>query len=895
MTVPILLLVATFGGYGQSGAAPAVQEAPELPPPSFAGNAPGQPAVHGTMEDILIELRVGRIAARVVPAFRVHDTPLLPVSPLLEMGEVDFSVEEPGILRAVLHPGSRSVLLHAPDRRARADGSPVPIPANAVIWHRGELFLSAAVLERLFGLRIRTRWDELTATVRNPEALPVGQRLAREARWGAFQRPSDPAPADWRVGMAAHPVGGLVGDWAFSTDLADPEGTTQGSLSLGTRLLGGAVRASSRSVGPLEEGRFETDVSWHLARPDGRVLRQVRLGDALSTGPRPRGIQGAVLTNAPFRRTSEFGVESFQGRLGPGWDVELRRHGQVVDLARADEQGAYALDIPLRFGDNAVQIVAFGPHGEVVTMDRLLLLRQDRLPGGRFEWGLSGGDCSHARCLHSGNLDLRYGISNRWTVRAGVDAFGHDSIAGTVHPYLDLSGALTHSLVVMGEAVLDGLHRGTLHFTPNPHVRARAALTRFDGEAEAPALFDSDRKTSMEADLFVRPVPRWQRWTLRGSLVREEREELTTTRWQALASAQLLDIRWEGGLRGRIRQSQNRERHEELVSVATATGPLPLVRHGPLRPWFRIDVEVLEGAVERARSRIAQSLGRHGRLEVGMDWSQLTGAQLTISLTGELGALRSMTQYRRSPVGPGRVTQVAQGTFQWDEAVGGVNLGPGPGLGRSGLSGFVYFDENGNGRWDPGEPLLGDVQVVVNGRTVRTDEHGRYRIWDLPPFEWARVQIHEPSIPNPTWVPDHRSIEVALPPASYRRLDLRVVPSREISGRVVRPDARGELQGVGGLEVSVVSMETGRTVERLTTFSDGAFYAMGIRPGQYEVRPSHRHLEILELRGHPASIHVQAAGAGAEAADPVIIRLRPADIADLVVGSARGVQARPHL
>ena len=58
------------------------------------------------------------------------------------------------------------------------------------------------------------------------------------------------------------------------------------------------------------------------------------------------------LTNSPFIRPNAFSTAQFAGRVGPGWDIEVLQSGRIVDFSRADEQGAYALDIPIRYGEN---------------------------------------------------------------------------------------------------------------------------------------------------------------------------------------------------------------------------------------------------------------------------------------------------------------------------------------------------------------------------------------------------------------------------------------------------------------------------------------------------------------------------------------------------------------
>jgi len=842
-----------------------------------------QPDLAPQPEEVLLEIRIGRAIARLVVAFRVGDTPYLPVADLLSLGEVDHELTSSGGLRAVRHPEGRIVTLDAHEGLATLDRAPVPA-SREMLWIDDRLLASVDLLADLFDLQFRTDWNDLSVLVTNPDALPVGRRLAREAGRHVAGNGATRPPADHHLPMAAHRVGGLVGDWSLFTDLSDPEATASGQLTLGSRVLGGTLRASARSAGPIREGDTHTALTWHLVRPGSRTLSQLRLGDGLSSGPRPRTLRGALLTNSPHMRDPDFGQETFTGRFGPGWEVELRRQGRTVDITRADEQGAFALDIPLRYGDNSVQVVAFGPHGEVVTMERLMVLRQDRLPAGRFEWALSGGTCSSTRCDGTANLDLHYGLTRRLTARAGLDAFASDSVGSALLPYLELSGSPHPALSLSGEGIPGALVRAGVNLAPSSRLRARAAATAFDRSAGVPALFDPRRQSTLEGDLLVRPLASHPRLLLRGSAVHEARDEGEVLRWQGQASVQLGAVRWGAGARGESRADPG---VGWTRIVADATGRLPLGTRAA-RPWFRADTEWEDGSLARAGGRIGGDLARYGRLEAGGGWSRMSGSHLTLSFTADLAQLRATTQYRHDDLAGGRTVQTAHGSFQWDEAVGGVNLSPGSALDRSGLSGFVYLDENANGRWDSGEPLLEGVKVVVDGRTVVTDAHGRYRAWDLPSHQVVRVGLHEPSIPDPRWVPAHRTIDVELPPASFRRLDLRVVPSREIEGRVLRPGRDGNGSGVAGLELAIIDTESGHEVARVTTFSDGTFYATGIPPGRYHVRPDAGQLTALGLQPARVPPPLDARAEAPSTAERFELLLQPAAIVEAGGGDGGG-------
>ena len=71
------------------------------------------------------------------------------------------------------------------------------------------------------------------------------------------------------------------------------------------------------------------------------------------------------------------------------------------------------------------------------------------------------------------------------------------------------------------------------------------------------------------------------------------------------------------------------------------------------------------------------------------------------------------------------------------------------------------------------------------------------------------------------------------PANAFMNVDLPVVESAVIEGRVVSIGDR-QMQ-VGFVPLILINRATGDET-RLTTFSDGEFYQMGVRPGEYELR-----------------------------------------------------------
>src|SRR2546428_6690135 len=64
-------------------------------------------------EPVILELQLGRLASRTVPAFRVRSEALVPMSEFLQLAEVGYVLSPEGRIEASIHPGRRKLGIDA--------------------------------------------------------------------------------------------------------------------------------------------------------------------------------------------------------------------------------------------------------------------------------------------------------------------------------------------------------------------------------------------------------------------------------------------------------------------------------------------------------------------------------------------------------------------------------------------------------------------------------------------------------------------------------------------------------------------------------------------------------------------------------------------------------------
>jgi hypothetical protein len=824
---------------------------------AVAAPVAGQQTPDTVPEPVLVELRLDHIASRTVQAYRVRTEVLVPLTQFLQLAEIRCRLSSDGKLEATVDPGARRLLVDVRADSMRYGDQRVHLEPEFRLFRDGELYVGAERLGDLLGSPLAVDFTELTVTMADPSDLPLARRLRRDAaRAALLQKREAPFTPDLVLGFERPRWDGLVFDYSVLSPSGDPLAGSGYTGAIGADVLGGALELAASSVGRAGDGIVQIDGSWTGVWPAGRWLQQIRLGDATSTGPHIRPLRGFAITNAPFVRPSVIGVVPYDGQLEPGggWSIEAYRGTELLGFDAVPASGRFALPLPVRYGENPVDFVAYGPLGEIREFNQTYRVASELLPARRFEYGISLGSCRSPVCTASANVDMRYGATARWTLQAGLDQFWRvDTLSDLSHPYLSLAASPRNSWAVTLDGVAHALAHGGVRYEPSIDLRLTADYSRFADGIVAPVLTVAGARSQLTLTGFLRPVSRAGFFFFDGTLDRRTSETGTATLVRMEASTQGQAVR----LLPFVRFEQNAitgspSTTRSFVGVNASVLPRPALGPvlGPL--WLRggaeIDVDSLH--VSAYSLFAARPIGPGFRLEAGVSWVRNSpGAVVTLTLTSYLSAVRSYTTLTMPAGGVVSGSQFVQGSLLWDRATARLTTAPGPSLERSGVSGRVFRDDNGNGIPDPGEPGVPGVRVRVGTASSVSDSDGTFRVWDIVPFEPVSVTVDSLSLPSPLLVPLFGSALVEPGPNRFRRVNIPIVQAGVIEGRVVRTTA-GRREGQGGVTLVLANRRTG-AIERFTTFTDGAFYAMGVKPGDYELTVDPRTLDALQAAATP--------------------------------------------
>lgn len=815
-----------------------------------------------TAEATLVELRIGRLASKTLSAYRRGDEALLPVREVLRLAEIasaDLSATRLAFRSIQTSAWTVIDLVPTSARRAKGDRT---LPEGSILIVATEPYVSNHALAVLLGTDLQVDWEDLTVTVMDAEALPIAQRVRREAlRRSAMSEAAEPE-APLLIASPRARLDGLVIDYAIATPLQRfASGETAWSVGLGSEAMGGGLTATL-AHGAGSGNRL--DLGWLRAWSGS----QLALGDAISTGPHTRSVRGFAFSNAPLARADDYGLLPFGGNIAPGWDVEAWRGGRLVAEDSADATGRFRLDVPVQYGENAVEFVAYGPFGEVRRFSRAWGIHPDAVAPGRVTWGVAGGACRAARCDATLNADLRIGVVRGWTARAGVERFWRHTSADLSHPYFALYGTVTAGIDAEFTAVSRAVTQASLTWSPALALRTSLTAARYDTTLADPMLTTARRRDQLTATIGWRHGST----SLDAAVEHFRASEGTSLGGRLALSTTIGRLQWLASVRAEKNHSATGPRIGALTAgldAFAASLGAGILRRATIRAG--IDVSGRDGA-QQLRIATGLPLSSAIRVETGMSWQAgQRGTRFSVLVVGDLPSVRATTSVDFSRAST--VQQTVQGSLLVDHTQHHLIARALPALSRGGISGRACIDEDGNGVCAQTEPGLPGLRIIAAGVATTTDSAGRWSLWDLAPYTPTRVTIDTTSLSAPYLVPPFRDATVTPSANRFVALDIPVIVGGIAEGMAQRADGTG----VAGLLLRLTRKDGSERVA-LRTFTDGGFYAVGLRPGEWRVIADARELATMGLVAAPLMLHIGASTDGA-VADGLRLRLDPATTA----------------
>ncbi len=340
-------------------------------------------------------------------------------------------------------------------RVGRAAREAISAREGAVRIAADDIYVDITELSNWFPLNFEVSLEALRVEVRARETLPLEQRASREssrqrlmARAGiednGVSAPRQALPYEFITspffGLRQQMEYGAEGG-AYAYDL---------HASSDIAWLTGRLNIS----GLDGEGISNTRLSLGREDPYGQLpggLTRFEFGDTFTpTSPllsRGTGGRGLMVSNAPLLQADLFDTTVLRGQLPAGWDVELRRNGQLIDSQRSRGDGLYEfLNVPLEFGDNELRLSFYGPRGETRETVQRLRVGNDFLSPGKVNFQFGAVQQNEQVIASSQNLSSQAGAGElRVVARADMGLTQNLTLTGALGELPNENGE-THSI-----------------------------------------------------------------------------------------------------------------------------------------------------------------------------------------------------------------------------------------------------------------------------------------------------------------------------------------------------------------------------------------------------------------------------------------------------------------
>lgn len=797
-------------------------------------------------EEVPLLLTARGVGSVELPAAIINEEAYLSVSDLFDFLKIKNSTT-PGFdsISGFFIDPSATYLINRIQQRIYFKDKVFPIPAEDLIISPTSLYLKASQFGLIFGLHCSFNFRNLAVLLKTDLELPIIRERRQEQMRQNLKRLKGEVTADtvlargnpfFRLGMA---------DWTFNSSQlwykrqqAEQkrayQAFTRATLALGANLAGGEAQLRLNVASGMPFHKRNQFYQWRYANNDHAFLRQLTLGriNPQATASIFAPVNGVQLTNTATVRRQSFGTYKLSDVTEPNWIVELYINNTLVEYVQADNSGFFSFEVPLVYGHTAVMLKYYGPWGESRVEEKHLVIPFNFLPPGEAEYTLSGGIVEDLKGSRFWRGNLNYGLSRQLTVGGGVEYLS--SVENNPFmPFLTSSLNLASGLVLSGEYTQGVRTNGVLRYQQPSGLNLDLTYTRYEKKQKAIFFNYLEERRLM----FSRPFQlKKYRFTTQLALNQIVFSDLKSTRAELRLSGSVL------GIATSITNYAFFSRYAPpyYYSNIALTHMLPARFNLQAQAQF----DYLKGQVVSARVSLERRMSAKGFLVFSYQKDLMTdykSLEAGFRYNFDFAQTGMTSQFAANRVS---LSQSANGGLLFDQNSQESQFNTRSNVGKGGITVMGFLDLNNNGRYDPGEKKMKELNPHIRGGSfVYNPNDTSFTAINLQPYQHYLLEVNQAQFNTISWQIKKKIIRVTVEPNHSKLVSIPVFVAGEVAGSVFNdsdPAVRGRIKiNFYRDDVELV----GSTLSE----EDGYFALLGLTPGQYTARVDSAQLHKIRM------------------------------------------------
>lgn len=533
-----------------------------------------------------------------------------------------------------------------------------------------------------------------------------------------------------------------------------------------------ALDAVSRTYGGVLEGALlhppggamHARLAWAQLPDDARGGTRIRLGALDELG----GATGILVTNIPLVRADTLRASVVTTVAAPGTELELFEDDELVAADSVADASTLSLLHPQRYGTHIVRLVTHEANG-IEHESRWIQSTPDALLSrGTLHYAAAAGRCTSRACS-SFMTSIAYAPTDRVTFTVATTPTRSSAPREAARPF-DLRAALDARV---GEgAALSVQRQGTE--APCAELRVEHGSGRsFVFRTGAPGSSSLSALVPPFMNTGHRLSSASGSWLLPGHAVLDAAAALSHGTLAVATNASLpLRVGVVQGSVAALRDGDGACVGWTFGALVNGTWMATVIRR--LRSALlrlREERHVSPCGATTRSAVIALPTGATSALELSASWEHARRPVLSVALRRRIGSILTahaeLTGDERSYAARSDVA----GTVVVDALRRSISFAVDPSASGATVEGIVYVDDDANGRRDVGEEVIPGAVVRSGDASGVSDARGIYVLAGLPADRLARLSVDSVSVEDAGVVPAAR-VSVVLTPRAVVHVDI---------------------------------------------------------------------------------------------------------------------------